>query len=154
MSFTFAALLKLQQWPGVQTVFCVTSGLILLYGLVPSVRYIYGKTKVRFRFTTMRNTQVAVSRFLRHVVAGQEHPGPPHLEHNEFNRIKGIPDAPYDTLVCQDDAYSIIHLFLHDYDDAKIMSFCGGTPFALMTQQDAWSRNRRRSLTTCRGTKS
>ena len=41
----------------------------------------------------MRNSEVAVSRFLRHVVAGQEHPGPPHLEHNEFNRIEGIPDA-------------------------------------------------------------
>ena len=31
--------------------------------------------------------------------------------------------------ICQDDAYSIIHLFLRDYDDDKIMSFCGGYPF-------------------------
>ena len=30
----------------------------------------------------------------------------------------------YDTLICQNNAYSIIHLFLHDYDDAKILSFC------------------------------
>ena len=78
------------------------------------------------------------------MVAGQEHPGPPRLEHNEFNRIQGIPDAPYDTFVCQDDAYSIIHLFLRDYDDDKIMSFCGGYPFFyVMTEQDIWNANKK-----------
>jgi DNA-binding beta-propeller fold protein YncE len=66
------------------------------------------------------------------------------LEHNEFNRIQGIPDAPYDTFVCQDDAYSIIHLFLRDYDDDKIMSFCGGYPFFyVMTEQDIWNANKK-----------
>ncbi|MGC1323956.1 MAG: SBBP repeat-containing protein [Candidatus Udaeobacter sp.] len=144
MSFTLAALLNLQRWPGVQIVFCVTSGLILLYGLVPSIRYIYGKTKDPFSIHHYAQHEVAVSRFLRHVVAGQEHPGPPHLEHNEFNRIEGIPDAPYDTFVCQNDAYSIIHLFLRDYDDDKILSFCGGYPFFfVMTEQDVWNANKK-----------
>ncbi len=143
MSFTVAWLLKLRPWPGVQVVVGAVAALILLDGLLPSVRYIYSKTTSPFSIRYYAQHEVAVSRFLRHVVAGQEHPGPPHLEHNEFNRIEGIPDAPYDTLVCQDDAYSIIHLFLRDYDDAKILSFCGGTPFALMTQQDAWSRNKK-----------
>ena len=143
MSFTFAALLNLRRWPGVQIVFCVTSGLILLYGLVPSIRYIYGKTKDPFSIHHYAQHEVAVSRFLRHIVAGQEHPAPPQLEHNEFNRIEGIPDAPYDTFVCQDDAYSIIHLFLRDYDDDKIMSFCGGLPFFfVMTEQDVWNANK------------
>ena len=105
------------------------SGLILLNGLVPSVRYIYSKSTSPFSIRYYAQGEVAVSRFLRHVVAGQEHPGPPRLEHNEFNRIEGIPDAPDDTFVCQDDAYSIIHLFLRDYDDDKIMSFCAGYPF-------------------------
>ena len=77
-------------------------------------------------------------------MAGQEHPGPPHLEHNEFNRIEGIPDAPYDTFVCQDDAYSIIHLFLRDYDDGKILSFCAGYPFFyVMSEEDVWNANKR-----------
>ena len=85
-----------------------------------------------------------MSRFLKHVVAGQEHPGPPHLERDEFNRIKGIPDPPYDTFICQDDAYSIIHLFLHDYDDDKILSFCAGLPFFwVMTEQDVWNANKK-----------
>jgi DNA-binding beta-propeller fold protein YncE len=144
MSFTVAWLLKLRPWPGVQIVVGVVAALILLDGLVPSVRYIYGKTTSPFSIRYYAQHEVAVSRFLRHVVAGQEHPGPPHLEHNEFNRIEGIPDAPYDTFVCQDDAYSIIHLFLRDYDDDKIMSFCGGFPFFyVMTEQDVWNANKK-----------
>jgi DNA-binding beta-propeller fold protein YncE len=81
------------------------------------------------------------------VVAGQEHPGPPRLEHDEFNRIPRIPDPPYDTLICPGEAYSIIHLFLRDYDDAKVLSFCGGTPMLDMTQQNVWSDNKMAILT-------
>jgi len=84
-----------------------------------------------------------VSRFLTHVAAGEQHPGAPHLERDEFNRIKGIPDPPYDTFICQNDAYSIIHLFLHDYDDDKILSFCAELPFSfVMTEQDVWNANK------------
>ena len=144
MSFTVAWLLKLRPWPGVQVVVGAVAALILLDGLVPSVRYIYSKTKSPFSIRYYAQHEVAVSRFLRHVVAGQEHPGPPHLEHNEFNRIAGVPDAPYDTFVCQDDAFSIIHLFLRDYDDDKILSFCGGYPFYhVMTEQDVWNANKK-----------
>jgi DNA-binding beta-propeller fold protein YncE len=144
MSFTFAALLNLQRWPGVQIVFCVTSGLILLQGLVPSIRYIYGKTKYPFSIHHYAQEEVAVSRFLKSVVAGNEHPGPPRLERDEFNRIQGVPDPQYETLICQNNAYSIIHLFLHDYDDAKVLSFCGGYPFFfVMTEQDVWNANKK-----------
>jgi DNA-binding beta-propeller fold protein YncE len=144
MSFTVAWLLKLRPWPAVQVVVAAVAALILLDGLVPSVRYIYSKTTSPFSIRYYAQEEVAVSRFLRHVVAGQEHPGPPHLEHNEFNRIAGVPDAPYDTFVCQDDAYSIIHLFLHDYDDDKILSFCAGYPFFfVMTEQDVWNANKK-----------
>ncbi len=144
MSFTVAWVLKLRPWPGVQVVVGAVAALILLNGLIPSIRYIYNKTKDPFSIHYYAQQEVAVSRFLRHVVAGQEHPGPPQLEHNEFNRIEGIPDAPYDTFVCQDDAYSIIHLFLRDYDDGKIMSFCGGYPFFfVMTEQDVWNANKK-----------
>src|SRR6478609_7045443 len=143
MGFTVAWVLKLRPWPGVQIVVGAVAALILLDGLVPSVRYIYSKTTSPFSIRYYAQHEVAVSRFLRHVVAGEEHPGSPHLEHNEFNRIAGVPDAPYDTFVCQDDAYSIIHLFLHDYDDAKLLSFCGGTPFDVMNEQDVWNTNKR-----------
>ncbi len=147
MSFTFAALLQLRPWPGMQIVLCVVSALVLLDGLGPSIRYIYTKTKSPFAIHHFAQGQVAVSRFLKHVVAGQQHPEPPRLERDEFNRIKGIPDPPYDTLICQNDAYSIIHLFLHDYDDGKILSFCSGFPFFwVMTEQEVWNANKRAIL--------
>jgi DNA-binding beta-propeller fold protein YncE len=144
MSFTIAWLVKLRRWPGVQIVGCAVAALILLNGLVPSIRYIYAKTRDPYGIRYYAQHEVAVSRFFRHVVAGQEHPGTPHLERNEFNRVEGVPDAAYDTFLCQDDAFSIIHLFLRDYDDDKILSFCGGYPFAIvMTEQDVWNHNKK-----------
>lgn len=144
MSFTFAAILELRPWLSIQIVLGAIAVLILLHGLVPSVRYIYSKTKDPFGIRHYAQHEVAVSRFLRHVVAGQAHPGPPHLERDEFNLIEGIPAANYDTLICEGDAYSIIHLFLHDYDDDKILSFCGGYPFFIvMSDQDVWNANKR-----------
>jgi DNA-binding beta-propeller fold protein YncE len=147
MSFTVAAILKVRQWPSVQIVLGTLAGLILLDGLVPSVTYIYHKTTSPFSIFHYAQYEVAVSRFLRHVVAGEEHPNPPRIELDEFNRINGIPDPPYDTLICQNNAYSIIHLFLHDYGDAKVLSFCDGLPFFfIMTEQDVWNANKRAVL--------
>lgn len=154
MSFTLAGLLKLRRWPAVQILLCAMAGLILLKGLGPSIRYIYAKTKSPFSIHHYAQHQVAVSRFLKHVVAGQQHPEPPRLERDEFNRIKGIPDAPYETLICQNDAYSIIHLFLHDYDDAKILSFCSDLPFfGVMSEQDVWNANKNAILSYVPGSK-
>src|SRR5262249_18509567 len=132
MSFTFAGILKLRRRPAVQIVLGVIAGLILLDGSVPSVRYIYAKTKNPFLIRHYAQHEVAVSRFLKHVVAGEEHPGSPRLERDEFNRIQGSLNPSYETLICSREAYSIIHLFLHDYDDAKVLSFCGGSPFFVM----------------------
>src|SRR5206468_7346315 len=154
MSFTFAGILKLRPWPGVQIVLGVTAALVILDGLVHSIRYIYSKTKSPFSIHHYAQHQVAVSRFLKHVVAGQQHPEPPRLDRDEFNRIKGIPDPTYDTFICQNDAYSIIHLFLHDYDDAKILSFCAGLPFVyVMTEQDVWNANKKAILSYVPGNK-
>jgi hypothetical protein len=147
MASTFAGLVKLRPWPGVQILLCAMAGLILITGLGPSVRYIYGKTKSPFSIRYYAQEEVAVSRFLKHVAAGQEHPGPPYLERDEFNCIPRIPDPPYDTLICPGEAYSIIHLFLHDYDDTKVLSFCGGNPMLVMTQQNVWSDNKMAILT-------
>src|SRR6266508_2636736 len=153
MAFAFAGLLKLRRWPGGQILLGAVAALILLDGLIPSIRYIYGKTKSPFSIHHSAQEEVAVSRFLKHVVAGQEHPGPPRLEANEFNRIRGIPDPPYETFICPREAYSIIHLFLHDYDDAKVLSFCGGTPFYVMSEQDVWNANKRAILNYAPGSK-
>ena len=63
MSFTVAWLLKLRPWPGVQIVLGAVAALILLGGLIPSVRYIYAKTKDPFSIHHYAQQQVAVSRF-------------------------------------------------------------------------------------------
>ena len=146
MSFTLAGILKLRPWLGIQIVLGAIAVLILLDGLIPSIRYIYSKTKNPFGIRHYAQHEVAVSRFLRHVVAGTAPPNPPRLERDEFNRVQGVPDAPYDTLICPMEAYSIIHLFLHDYDDAKVLSLCGGNPMLVMTLQDVWSRNKKAIL--------
>jgi hypothetical protein len=144
MAFTFAGLVKLKLEPGFKIPILGVAAFILLWGLLPSVQYIYKKTKKPFGIRFYAQEEVAVSRFLKNVVAGEEHPAPPHLERDEFNRTKGIPDAPYETLICPREAYSIIHLFLHDYDDAKILSFCDGLPFFwVMTEQQVWSANKK-----------
>jgi len=153
ISFTFAGILKLRRWPGVQIVLGVIAGLVLLDGLIPSIRYVYTKTKSPFSIRYYAQHEVAVSRFLKQVVAGQEHPGSPHLKRDEFNRIQGSLNPSYETFVCPQEAYSIIHLFLHDYDDAKVLSFCGGTPFYVMSEQDVWKANKRAILTHTPGPK-
>jgi DNA-binding beta-propeller fold protein YncE len=143
MSFTFAGILKLRPWPSIQIVLGAIAALILLDGLVPSIRYIYSKTKNPFGIRHYAQEEVAVSRFLKHVVAGEEHPGNPQLERNEFNRTKGLANPSYDCFICEADAYSIIHLFLHDYDDGKILSFCADYPFYVQSEQGVWNANKR-----------
>jgi hypothetical protein len=58
-----------------------------------------------------------------------------------------MPNARYESLVCAREAYSIIHLFLHDYDDSKILSFCGGTAMYVMRQPEIWKDNKAAILT-------
>jgi len=147
MGFAVACLLRVRLPPGFKIILLGVAASILATGFVTSVQYVYSKTKSPSAIEYYVQDQVAVSRFLEHVVAGQEHPGPPRLERDEFNRLKDIADPPYDTLICQNYAWSIIQLFLHDYDDSKILSLCkGGCLYMLPTQQDVWSANRKAIL--------
>jgi hypothetical protein len=146
MGFAFAALLRLKLRPGFRIILLGVAACILATGVVPSVQYIYSKTKSPLAIDYYAQHQVAVSRFLKHVVAGQEHPGPPRLERDEFNRIKGIPDPSYETFICPAAAWWIIHLFLHDYDDMRVLSFCSGGSLWMMTQQEIWSANKKAIL--------
>jgi hypothetical protein len=143
MAFSFAGFLRLKVHAAFKVFLWAAAVVIMMRGLLPSIQYVNTKTKNPFGIYYYAQEEVAVSRFLRNVVAGKEHPDPPRLEHDEFNRIKGIPEATYDTLICPGQAYSIIHLFLHDYDDAKVLSFCGGSPIYVMTPQAVWSANKK-----------
>jgi hypothetical protein len=142
MGFAFSGLLRLQLPPGLKIIAAGLGACILATGFVPSVQYISRKTKDPFEIRFFAQGDVAVSRFLRDVVAGKEPPNSPVLQRDEFNRAKGVSDAPYETLICASDANAVVHLLLHDYGDSRILSFCGGTPSHIMTQQDVWSHNR------------
>jgi sugar lactone lactonase YvrE len=118
------------------------SALVLVLGLVPAIQYIYTQAKGPSTIGWFKQQEVAVARFLKAIVAGKMPSSVPRLEHDEFNRVQGIPDPPYETLICATEANVVLHLFLHDYDNEKILSFCGGHPMSAMTGQDIWSRNR------------
>jgi hypothetical protein len=141
MGFAFAGLLRLRLPPGLKIIILGVAGSALACGFVPSIQYIYGKTKSPFSVYHFAQAEVAASRFLKNVVAGRE-PTNPHLERDELNRQEG-PDPAYDTLICPSMAYSILHLFLYDYGDQKILSFCGGSPMSVMAQQEIWRLNKR-----------
>jgi hypothetical protein len=147
MGFAFAALGRVKLHPGLKVLLWGVSALLVSAGLFPSIQYIYKKTENPLSIRYYAQEEVAVSRFLKDVVAGREPANPPRLERNEFNRIPGIPDPPYETLICQRDSFSIIHVFLHDYDDARILSFCGGMGFEVQTEQQVWSANKKALVT-------
>ena len=146
MGFVFAGLLKLRLAAGFKIIIFGVAASALASGLAPSVQYIYGKTKNPFTIGSFRQGDVAVSRFLWDVVAGEQPANPPRLKRDEFNRAKGIPDPRYDTLICPREANYVLHLFLCDYDDATILSFCGGTPVVAINLKDVWSHNRKAIL--------
>jgi hypothetical protein len=118
------------------------SALVLVLGLVPAIQYIYTKAKDPSSIRYFLQQEVAVARFLKAIVAGKTPASVPRLEHDEFNRVQGVPDPPYETLICAGEANVVLHLFLHDYDDEKILSFCDGRPMFVMTGQDIWSHNK------------
>jgi hypothetical protein len=143
MGFAFAGLLRLRLTAGIKIIILGVAASALASGFAPSVQYIFRTTKNPFAIGSFAQENVAVSRFLRDVVAGKQPANPPRLEHDEFNRAEDIPDAPYDTLICRREANIVVHLFLHDFDDTTILSFCGGTPASVMTQEDVWNHNKR-----------
>jgi len=143
MAFTFAALLRVKLMPAFKNlVWCLGLSLIAA-GLVPSIMFIDNHTKNPGTVWRFAQGEVAVSRFLRKVVAGVNPINPPRLERDEFNRVPGIPAPSFDTLICQESAYSLLHMFLHDYDDAKIMSFCSDLNFHLQSEQQIWTANKK-----------
>jgi hypothetical protein len=142
MAFAVDAFVKWQLRWTFKAIIWAVAVVGLVAGLGPSVRYIYKKAENPFTIRHYAQEEVAVSRYLRHIVAGDTPTDPPRIERNEFKRVKNVPEPGYDTLICQDLAYSIIHLFLHDYDDKKILSFCGGSPLYVMPDKEVWRANK------------
>ena len=65
------------------------------------------------------------------------------MKPDEFNKLLGLPEPEYQTFICQQHGYAITHLFLQDYDDKKIMSFCNQNPIMNLSEKEVLDTNKR-----------
>jgi hypothetical protein len=145
MAFSFHALTRLETLTRSYLinlgVFAV-AGLILAFGWIPSVRYLYAKSKDPYSVHILAQWDVAAARFVRGIVAGVPHPSA-RRTHDEFRRIADLPEPAYDAFVCNDTAFAVMHLFLQDYGDKQIMSFCDQLPMLPFTDAGVFAENKK-----------
>jgi hypothetical protein len=146
MAFTFHALTKLGAIPVVRRYalhlgILVIAGAIVAAGLFPSIRYIYSKSKDPYSIHLLGQHEVAVARFLRDIIAGVPHPSM-RRRPNEFKKLPG-PEPASDAFVCNELGFAVTHLFLQDYDDKQIMSFCDQLPTLDLSEANVFATNKK-----------
>jgi hypothetical protein len=147
MAYTFHGLTKLRTIPVVQRYalhlgILLIAGFVLFAGLLPSIRYLYSRSKDPYSIHLLGQHEVAVARFLRDIIAGVPHPSV-RRRPNEFNKLPGLPEPAYDAFVCDEQGYAITHLFLQDYNDKQIMSFCEQMPMMSQSEANVFATNKR-----------
>ncbi|MFN2621582.1 MAG: hypothetical protein ABR611_01940 [Chthoniobacterales bacterium] len=147
MAFALHALTRLRRirWlrhSAIQALVFMVTACLLAAGWIPSVRYLYAKSKNPFSVYLLGQHDVPVARFIRDIVAGVPHPSA-RRRHQEFRRLTGLPETTHDAFVCDESGYAVTHLFLQDYDDRQIMSFCEQTPMIDTTEANLFATNKR-----------
>lgn len=115
---------------------------VLLTGVLPCGQYLHAKSKDPYSIHYFAQGEVAVSRFLRDIVAGAPEPKPVRRK-NEFLRLPGDEKPDYDTLICVEYGYAIPHTFLFAYDSQKILSFGNQLPFNLISTEELLAVNKK-----------
>jgi hypothetical protein len=156
MAFTFDGLTKLRAVPWLgryafHLVILLVAGGLVAAGLIPSIRYLYSKSKDPYSIYLLAQREVAVSRFLRDIIAGVPHPSE-RRKRNEFKKLTGLPEPAYDAFACTESGFAITHLFLQDYNDKRIMSFCEQAPMMTASEENVFAMNKW-ALTNYRGSK-
>ncbi|MFL6518709.1 MAG: hypothetical protein ACJ8NS_00655 [Chthoniobacterales bacterium] len=154
MAFTFHALTKLEKITRsylINLSVLAIAGGCLAAGWLPSVRYLYEKSKNPFSIFLLSQHDVCVARFIQDIVAGAPHPSP-RRKHDEFRRFPGPSSPAYDAFVCNETGFAIMHLFLQDYGDQEIMSFCNELPMLHFSGSEVFAMNKK-ALEGYRGTK-
>jgi hypothetical protein len=95
---------------------------LLLLGVLPSAKYLLDVSGQSHRQYLFAHTDVAVARYVQDIVAGSPSPSVD-MKADEFNRRPTAAPA-YDTLVCPAHAYAVMHAYLQDFDDRRILAFC------------------------------
>lgn len=147
MAFAFHALTRLGSLPVVRRyalhiALLLIAGFVVAAGLLPSIRFIYSKSKDPYSIHLLGQHEVAVARFLRDVIAGIPHPSV-RRRPNEFKKLPGLPEPAYDAFVCDELGYAVTHLFLQDYNDRQIMSFCDQLPMLDLSEVNVFANNKR-----------
>ena len=147
MAFTLDGLTKLRRiaWLrhyAIQLVVFIAAACLLAAGWIPSVRYLYAKSKDPFSVYLLSQHDVPVARFIRDIVAGFPHPSA-RRRHQEFRKLTGLPEVTHDAFVCDESGFAITHLFLQDYDDRRIMSFCEQTPMMDTAETNLFAINKK-----------
>ena len=147
MAFAFHALTRLGAVPmirkyGLHLVILIIASCVIAAGLVPSIRYIYSKSQNPYSIYLLGQQEVAVSRFLRDIIAGVPHPSV-RRKPNEFKKLTGLPEPTSQAFVCNELGFAVTHLFLQDYDDKQIMSFCEQLPMLDISEPNVFASNRK-----------
>jgi len=147
MAFSLQALTRLHRiaWlrrDAIQIVIVVAAVCLIAAGWIPSVRYLYAKSKDPFSIYLLGQHDVPVARFIRDIVAGVPHPSV-RRRHQEFRKLTGLPETTHDAFVCDEFGYAVTHLFLQDYGDRQIMSFCDQLPMLDLTEANLFATNKK-----------
>jgi hypothetical protein len=147
MAFAFHALTRLQTLPVVRRYalhvgILVVAGFVLFAGLLPSIRFLYSKSKDPYSIHLLGQHEVAVARFLRDIIAGVSDPSM-RRRPNEFKKLPGLPEPANDAFVCDELGYAVTHLFLQEYNDRQIMSFCDQLPMLDLSEVNVFAHNKR-----------
>jgi hypothetical protein len=112
---------------------------VLIIGMIPSVIYLHKVSRDPNYQYLLPHKDVAISRVVQDIVVGSGTPSD-NLKSDELNRSLNS-NIQHDTLVCPYSAYAIIHLYLQNYDDKKILSFCDQGIQMLKTEPEILSNN-------------
>ena len=120
--------------------FVIISLFCLLLGLIPSIIYLWKVSKDPNHLYLLPHKDVAVSRLVQDIVVGSKNPTSL-MKNNELNRKVDLSTVSYDTFVCPFSSYAIMHLYLQNYNDKKILSFCDQGIQLLKDPQEIVSNN-------------
>ena len=112
----------------------------ILAGLITSSSYILKVSNNPNYQHFLPHKDVAVSRLVQDIVVGAENPKID-MKQDELNRKINPHSISHDTLVCPLGSYAIMHLYLQNYDDKKILSFCDQGIQLLQTPNEILKNN-------------
>jgi len=115
---------------------------LLAAGLFPSVRYIWTISQDPNSLWLLPHKDVAVSRLIQDIVLGVPNPSTK-MKREEFNRKIDPTLITHDTMVCPLGAYAIMHLYLQNFDDKKILTFIDQGTQLLATPEEIFKLNTR-----------